>query len=136
MNTQEIEEKRKIEERVRTLFNRESQIEAVKIKLPVGQNKVKHEFDLYDKGKIIGGITTSPWKCKTGSYNTGGQDRASTELLWLSLWAGDECRVMILTDREMADRLFKRWQGRPFPHQIEIFHCDLREKRLKKIGVL
>jgi hypothetical protein len=135
MNTQEILNKRKIEEEVRSLFNGQNQIRAKK-KIEVGQHRVRHEFDLYDANEVIGGITTSPWKNKTGSYNTAGQDRASTELLWLSLWEGNEHRVMILTDKEMADKLFKRWHGCPFLHRIEIIYCNLVDKRFEKVGIL
>ena len=132
MTHEEIEEKRKTEEEIRSLFNHQNQVCAKKQSLGVGN----HEFDLYDADKVIGGITTSPWKCKTGSNNTGGQDRASTELLWLSLWEGKERRVIILSDREMADRLLKRWQGCSFPRQIEIIHYAKSTKRLKPIGEL
>ena len=137
MNRLEIEAKKRIEEEVRSLFNRHNQTNAKKSVLSVGRKGTSHEFDLHDSGKVIGGITTSPWKNRTGSYNTGGQDRASTELLWLTLWEGNENRVMILTNKEMADRLFERWQGCLFPHQIKIIHYD-ESKRLfdKKVSVL
>ena len=137
MNRREIEEKRKIEEEVRSLFNRHNQTKAEKRKhLPVGQQGASHEFDLYDLHKVIGGITTGTWLTKNGNYNTGAQDRASTELLWLTLWAGDERRVMILSDNKMADNLFRRWQGCPFTHQIEIIHYNLTQKRFETVGVL
>jgi len=136
MNRQEIMKKRKIEEEIRSLFNRQNQAEAKKKILEVGQQRVPHEFDLYDANKVIGGITTSPWKNKTGSYNTGGQDRASTELLWLTLWVGDERRVMILTDEEMANKLWKRWRGCPFRYRIEIIHCNLSQERFEIVGVV
>ena len=136
MNRQEIDEKRKTEEEVRSLFNRYNQTDAKKAVLSVGRKGASHEFDLYDSSKVVGGVTTSPWKNKTGSYNTGGQDRASTELLWLALWEGNENRVMILTNKEMADKLFKRWQGCPFPHQIEIIHYDDSKRLFEVVGVL
>lgn len=136
MNSREINKKQKIEEEVRSLFNRHNQTSAEKAVLSLGRKGASHEFDLYNSGKVIGGITTSPWKNKTGSNNTGGQDRASTELLWLTLWEGNENRVMILTDREMADKLFKRWQGCPFPHQIEIIHYDESKRLFERVGML
>lgn len=103
----------------------------------VGQG-AKHEFDLYEPNKVIGGISTSPWTNKTSrrSTNTGGQDRVSTELLWLTLCPGDERRVMVLTDEDMAERLFERWQGCAFPHRIQIIFCNLSENRLQRVGVL
>jgi hypothetical protein len=117
------------------LFNAQYQLTARKVILAVGGN-AGHEFDLYERARVIGGITTSPWMNKTGSSNTGGQDRASTELLWLSLWPGKELRVMILTDREMADKLFKRWYGCIFPYPIKIIHCELPKRRFEDIGML
>jgi len=136
MNRAEIEEKRKKELEIRDLFNKREQVNACKAKLQIGREDAHHEFDLYEKGKVIGGISTSPWKCRTGSANCGGQDRVSTELLWLTLWEGCERRVMVLSDREMAQKLFQRWRGCPFPHRIEIIHCNLSEKSFENIGVL
>ena len=139
MDKEQIERKRQAERDVRHLFNEKYQAktEEKETELQVGQN-AKHKFDIYECGRFIGGITTSPWRCDTPSRsnNTGGQDRCSTELLWLTLWEGTEHRVMILTDNEMADKLHKRWQGCKFPHQIEIFHCDLDKKEFKSVGVL
>jgi len=137
MNSEQRERKRQAEKEVRYLFSKKYQakIEENETQLQVAK-KAKHKFDIYEGGKFIGGITTSPWKNSTGSNNTGGQDRASTELLWLSLWQGRERRVMILTDREMANKLFNRWESCPFPHKIEIIYCNLSEKRLEKSGVL
>jgi len=141
MNNVQREEKKQAERDARRLFNEKYQAKAEEkeTELQVGLGQcAKHKFDIYECGKFIGGITTSTWKCNTvrRSNNSGGQDRASAELLWLTLYRGDERRVMILTDEDMAERLFGRWQGCAFPHRIEIIHCDLREERLKKIGVL
>ncbi len=139
MDKAQIEEKKRAERDARRLFNEKYQAKAEEkeTELPLGQN-TKHKFDIYECGKFIGGITTSTWKCNTvlKSNNSGGQDRASTELLWLSLWQGRERRVMILTDTEMADRLFKRWQGCKFPRQIEILHCDESKRLFETVGVL
>ncbi len=128
--------KLKIESEVVCLFNGKNGTNAKKAKLQVGNEGSSHEFDLYESDKVIGGVTTSPWKNKTGSSNTGGQDRASTELLWLSLWGGNERRVMILTDRDMADRLYERWKGCSFPKRIEIIHCNLPQKKFDMVGML
>jgi len=134
---EEIAQKRQAERDARHLFKKQYQVEVKdnETKLPIGKNST-HKFDLFALDKFIGGITTSPWKNKSGSNNTGGQDRASTELLWLTLWSGEAHRVMILTDQEMASKLLKRWQGCPFPHRIEIIHCDLNVEKLYTIGVL
>ena len=136
MNKRQIEEKRRIESETRALFNRKNQVNAEKRKLKVGQATKPHEFDLFDPSKVIGGITTSPWIVGKHTNNTGGQDRISAELLWLTLWSGNERRVMILTDKEMASKMHRRWGGCPFPHRIEIIHCDLSRKRFETIGLL
>ncbi|MFC1908836.1 hypothetical protein ACFLXD_03095 [Chloroflexota bacterium] len=138
MNKSQIEHKREIESEIISLFNKQNQVEATKIVLKLGQEGASHEFDLYMPEKFIGGISTSPWTNKTPrrSTNTGGQDRVSTELLWLNLWEGNEHRIIILTDREMADRLLKRWRGCAFPHQVEIIHYDLSVKYFETVGKL
>lgn len=128
--------KLKIELEIVSLFNSKNGTNAKRKVLQVGSGGASHEFDLYEPNKVIGGITTSPWKNKTGSQNTGGQDRASTELLWLTLWYGNERRVMILTDQEMADMLHKRWKGCPFPNKIEIMHCNLSQRKFDIVGIL
>ncbi len=137
MTHEEIERKKQAERDVRHLFNEQFQVktEEKETKLTVGQSAT-HKFDLFTRGKFIGGITTSPWKNKTGSNNTGGQDRASTELLWLTLWEGKEHRVMVLTDNEMANKLCRRWRGCSFPNQIEIVYCNLLKNSFETIGKL
>jgi len=70
-----------IENLVRTEFNAENIRNAQKQTLSVGTGNAAHEFDLYETGKVIGGISTSPWFNRTKGNNTGGQDRAATELL-------------------------------------------------------
>ena len=128
--------KLKIESEIVSLFNSKNGTNAKKVVLQLGSDGASHEFDLCESDKVIGGITTSPWKNKTGSPNTGGQDRASTELLWLTLWNGNERRVMLLTDREMADKLYKRWKGCPFPKRIEIIYCNLSQRKFDMVGTL
>lgn len=125
-----------VEESVRSLFNRMEVTRADKTRLRVGDSGATHEYDLYETGKIIGGITTSPWKNSTGTNNSGGQDRASTELLWLTLWSGAERRVMVFTDLSMANNITKRWGGCPFPHRIDILHCELAQNQIHVIGTL
>lgn len=125
-----------VESEIRDLFNSWYKVLGTKTKLRIGQNRTAHEFDLYDPNKVIGGITTSPWKNRSGSSNSGGQDRASAELLWLTLWEGDERRVMILSDKDMADRLLKRFQGCYFHHNIEIIHYDSSLREFEELGKL
>lgn len=124
------------EESIRSRFNSFYNINAIKQRLKLGNGGAKHEFDLYDAGKLIGGINTSPWKNKTGSNNTGGQDRVSTELLWLSLWEGKEKRVVVLTDLEMAERNISRFSGCAFPNKIEIILFDLNGQDFIPIGFI
>ena len=128
----------RVEEEVRTEFNKLEQTRAKKATLLFGKerNVASHEFDLYEKNKVIGGISTSPWFNKKRTSNTGGQDRAAAELLWLSLWHGRERRIHILTDEEMAKRLYKKFSGAIFQRNIEIHHFDLQKKKFSHIGTL
>jgi hypothetical protein len=127
-----------IESEVRDWFNREYGFKAIKTVLPIGNPDCTHEFDLYEPRKVIGGISTSPWINRTDkkTTNTGGQDRAAAELLWLSIWVGDEMRCHVLTDLEMAGRTFERFRHGNFQHEITIYHCNLGAKRFTEIGIL
>lgn len=135
MNKEEVLDKFRIEEEMRSCFNKSEHFHAYKAELLVGGDS-KHEFDIYEASKVIGGITTSPWKNSTGSNNSGGQDRVAAELLWLNLWPGSERRVMILSSRDMADRILKRWKGCSFPQTIEIFHFDILTSSITRQGTL
>lgn len=121
---------------VRDSYNSKHSCNAIKATLTIGNQGAKHEFDLYEKGKVIGGISTIPWtnKTKKKSNNTAGQDRVSTELLWLSLWPGNEKRVLILKDLEMSEKIHKKFMGTPFAKKVCIFHFE--NKSCKKIGEL
>ena len=125
-----------VESLVRDAFNTANGASAQKQRLSLGAGAPSHEFDLYEANKVIGGISTSPWLNKSGSNNTGGQDRASTELLWLSLWPGCEKRVHVLTDGKMAQRLFRRFSGACFPQRIEIQHFDRKANVFSVVGTL
>jgi hypothetical protein len=125
-----------VESLVRTEFNAANGTSTTKQTLSLGTAGALHEFDFYEKSKIIGGISTSPWVNKSGSNNTGGQDRAATELLWLTLWPGGEKRVHVLTDKQMANRLFKRFSGVGFHKSIEIQHFDMKAKTFHVVGTL
>ncbi len=135
MNKEEILEKFRMEAEILSQFNTIERLDARKAEPIVGRGN-RHEFDIFQVGKVIGGISTSAWKNRTGTNNTAGQDRIAAELLWLTLWPGPERRVMILTSREMTDRLLKRWQGCSFPQPIEILHFDLSNKIFQRQGVL
>ena len=124
-----------IEKIVRDSYNSKHSCNAIKETLDIGAQGAKHEFDLYEKSKVIGGISTSPWKT-SGYNNTGGQDRVSTELLWLILWPGKEKRVLILTDPEMSEKIHKKFLGTPFEKKVYIFHFDLNNESFKEVGEL
>lgn len=133
--------KLQIEKEVREAFNKLSRTSAKKKTINFGKGAPSHEFDIFEKRKVVGGISTSPWfnKKKDGkrrTSNTAGQDRAATELLWLSLWQGPERRVLILTDKEMAERLFKKFTGACFRKNIEIHHFDLDTNKFRHVGNL
>ena len=125
-----------IEKIVRDSYNSKHSCNTIKDNLDIGDQGAKHEFDLYEKGKVIGGISTSLWTNKTGTNNTAGQDRVATELLWLTLWPGKEKRVLILTDHDMSKKIHKKFRGAPFAKKVYVFHFDLKNKSCKKIGEL
>ena len=129
------------EEQVIIEFNKLSKTNAGKRILVFGESGAKHEFDIYEKDKVIGGVSTSPWRNKANgsgkrTNNTSGQDRASTELLWLSLWQGPERRVHILTDDEMAKKLFQKFNGSAFQQRIEIYYFNAQDLSFLRVGIL
>lgn len=130
-----------IEKLVRDAFNTLASTSAKKETLSFGEGAPSHEFDIFEKNKVVGGVSTSPWfnKPKDGKRSTGntaGQDRAATELLWLSLWQGPERRVHILTDTEMAERLFKKFSGTRFQKNVEILHFNIETSKFRHVGTL
>jgi hypothetical protein len=92
-----------------------------------------HEFDIFSKGVGIGGVRTSPYPYYTNgnNMNTGGCDRAASEILWLSLGQGSEKRVHVFTDWDMSQWIIKRYQGPPFPFDKAIYHYDQERDQLK-----
>jgi hypothetical protein len=96
----------------------------------------QHEFDIYDSNVIIGGVSTSKYIVGNGSINTGGKDRAASELLWLSLWQGSEQRMHVLTCEKMASWLYKKYSGGKFPFSIKIYHYNILTKTVTEIGQL
>jgi hypothetical protein len=127
-----------VESQVRDWFNTAFGFHAIKVHLAIGNPDRTHEFDLFESNRIIGGISTSPWtnRTKEETNNTGGRDRAAAELLWLSVWVGNEKRCHVLTDREMAIRTFERFQYGNFPHEITIYHCNVVTQCFHEIGRL
>jgi hypothetical protein len=95
-----------------------------------------HEFDIFSKGVVIGGVRTSPYYTNGHNMNTGGCDRAASEILWLSLGQGSEKRVHVFTDWDMSQWIIKRYQGLPFPFDIAIYHYDQERDQLKEVGHL
>lgn len=106
--------------------------ESRKVSFPGGHPV--HEFDVYMEDVVIGGVSTSPLITGGGSRNTGGCDRACSELLWLTLWPGDEERIHVLTDRPLAEWLVNRYRGAAFPHPITIYHYDRNRDALEQVG--
>ena len=96
----------------------------------------RHEFDIYDQNVIIGGVSTSKYIVGKGSINTGGKDRAASELLWLSLWQGSEQRMHVLTCEKMASWLCKKYSGGKFPFSIIIYHYNILTKIVTEIDQL
>lgn len=130
-----------IEQIVREAFNATNQTRARKERLHLPGGQAKHEFDLYEQHRVIGGVSTSRWRngpsdAKRRSNNTAGQDRASTEILWLSHWEGLERRIHVLTDEEMAVKLYRRYRGIPMKAPIEIHHFNLSDAGFTLIGSL
>ncbi|MDD2366981.1 MAG: hypothetical protein PHN84_12535 [Desulfuromonadaceae bacterium] len=122
-----------VEKFVRDAFNRMQQANTNKKKLPIHSGLI-HEFDLYEEGKYVGGITTSPWNNNSGTTNTGGRDRVKAEILYLSMFNGNENRVIILTDRKMADEIHIRFKHADFKHKITVLCFELNNNKFTEIG--
>jgi len=105
-------------------------------RIPFSVGGPSHEFDIFQEGVIVGGVSTSPLKVGKGSPNTGGKDRVASELLWLTLWPGSEKRVHVLTDKDLADWLYNTYKGASFPKPIAIYHYETSSDTLTEIGEL
>jgi hypothetical protein len=113
------------EKMARNAFNKSQGTKAEKSVVSIG--KAHHEFDLYQEGIIVGGISTSPWVNRTAKQtnNSGGQDRVSTELLWLHLYKYTGRKVLILREKDMADGIYSRFGGSGFFNPaVEIWLFD------------
>lgn len=111
------------EQASRQAFNKDQGTNARKAKVPLRGKQ--HEFDLYQPGVVAGGISTSPWRNKTGTSNTGGQDRVAAELLWLHLCTSVKRKGVILRDEEMAKGTTQRFGGEGFFNpEIEVWLYD------------
>lgn len=119
----------------RKAFNKSEGTNAQKSIVPVGRKQ--HEFDLYEPEVIAGGISTSPWRNKTGTNNTGGQDRVAAELLWLHLCSHVKRKVVLLRDRAMAQGITDRFGGSSFfDPRIEIWVYDEMEDSIARYSDL
>lgn len=125
-----------IEAKARNAVAREFACEIQSKRVAFPNDGPSHEFDLFAADRIVGGVTTSPKSTAAGNSNTGGCDRACSELLWLSLWPGSERRMHVLTDRPLADWLVSRFLRIPFPHEITIFHYDPTNDSLCSVGTI
>jgi len=95
-----------------------------------------HEFDIFEKNTVMGGVSTSTLKTDNRNANTGGKDRAASELLWLTLWPGERKRLHVLTDKSLADWLYKTYKGAALQHRVTIYHYETNSQVLTEIGVL
>lgn len=129
-------ERLQVEDQARDAINELLGCSAISAKLEVGADGPRHEFDIYAKGRVIGGVSTGTHKTSNKKSNTGSCDRACAELLWLSLWPGSEMRVHVLSDIAMADWLVRRFEKAPFARQIEIYHFDRDRFALKLVGTI
>ncbi|NWF77939.1 MAG: hypothetical protein HXY36_05040 [Chloroflexi bacterium] len=113
------------ERKARDAFNRNEGTNAQKSNVTVG--KKQHEFDLYEQGVVVGGISTSPWLNRTPkrTSNSGGQNRVAAELLWLHFCRSAKRKVLILKEKDMADGINNRFGGNGFfSPAIEVWLYD------------
>lgn len=114
------------ERRARDAFNKSQGTNSQKSVVTVG--KKQHEFDLYQEGVAVGGISTSPWRNRTPKHtnNSGGQDRVATELFWLHLCSSARRKILILKEKDMADGINGRFGGSAFfSPRVEVWLYDL-----------
>ena len=129
-------ERIQIEEAARQAVGRKFGCKAESANIQFPDDGPRHEFDIYAQGVVIGGVSTSPLTTSGGNSNTGGCDRACSELLWLTLWPGGEERIHVLTDKPLAEWLVTRYQGAPFPRRISIYHYGRESDVISHIGIL
>ena len=113
------------EKMARYAFNKSQGTNARKSKISI--MKAQHEFDIYQEGLVVGGISTSPWLNRTlkRTHNSGGQDRVTAELLWLYLCDSCKRKILILKEKDMADGIYRRFGGnRFFAPAVEIWLFD------------
>ena len=126
----------RVEEAARTAVGEQLNCTPRRTTLQLANDGPKHEFDIYSIGKVIGGVSTSSLHTSGGKTNTGGCDRALAELLWLSLWAGTEHRIHVLTNRRLAEWLVRRFTGLAFAREVTVYHYNHRTGRLSSVGTL
>ena len=117
---------RSLEAVTRTAFNAVFDCRAQSANPVVGGRTARHAFSMFDPGRVIGAIVVAPWRERMHqeSVPTPGQDRATAELLWLTLWEGPERRVLVVTDLDMAQGLITRFHGCYVPAHVDVLHFD------------
>ena len=102
------------ERKARNAFNKNQRTNAQKASVTIG--KKQHEFDLYEEGVIVGGVSTSSWRNRTPkkTNNSGGQDRVAAELFWLQLCSSAKRKVLILKEKDMIDGINHKFGGSGF----------------------
>ena len=125
-----------IEASARQAINRLLNASALNQRVTFSEGGPSHEFDIFQEGVIVGGVSTSPLKVGKGSPNTGGKDRAASELLWLTLWPGEVKRLHVLTDKSLADWLYKTYKWADFRYPISVYHYDQISQILTEIGII
>ncbi len=117
---------RHLESTVRDAFNAVFDCIAQPASPIVGGRAARHPFSLFDPARVIGAIVAAPWRDRAlqEQSSSPGQDRATAELLWLTLWEGPERRVLVVTDLDMAQGLITRFHGCYVPAQVDVLHFD------------
>lgn len=122
------------EEIIRKCFNEKFKLKTRKEKhVKVGTKE--HEYDIYQEGKVAGGITTGKSKTsrsKGKNPNSGSRDRACREILWLNLVEDVKRRVLVVTDQGMFDYLVRQFKGANFNKKIEIMLFNYENKTFIK----
>jgi len=120
----------KKEEKIRGIFNKVFRLKTEKKRdVPIGLQQ--HEFDIYQKSIVAGGITTGRWKTgksKGKNPSSGNRDRANREILWLTLVENVKRRILIVTDKEMFRGLIGQLKGANFKKRIGIMLFDNKTK--------
>ncbi len=119
------------EDAIRAAWNRHQNCNCLKVKVNVGARS--HEFDLYEHGAWIGGITTAKYHVGNGrNTNTACVDRGLGEVLWLTLHQGPEARVLVFTDLALAQAIIARLGGAGVNPMINVYQWN--EQTFQAVG--